>query len=121
MTVRVLPHVDFKTYHRIFVVHRLTDKVGVADAIAYELRQLGYDATAGAPTEMLPQTDLVVTYDDLWNWDINNYLVEVDLAVMLSHTEKIIAIGHYSKPTAVIDHAPAELIHALVVRMFRHA
>lgn len=121
MSTRVLPHVDFRKYNRIFVIHRLTDKVGVADAIAYELRQLGYDATSGAPTEMVPGTDLVVTYDDLWNWDINNYLVEVDLQVMLARTEKIIAIGHYSKPTAVLDHAPAELIHDLVVRMFKHA
>ncbi len=121
ISTRVLPQADLGKYKRVFVEQRLTDTTGVAEEIARELRGMGYDATAGARTMMLPATDLIVTYDDLWAWDFNTYLVEIDVQVRLARGEKILAVGHYSKPSMVFGHPPAAMIHELIAKVFRHA
>jgi hypothetical protein len=121
ITTRTLPKADFANKKHIFVEHRLADSYGVADEIARQLNLMGYDATAGALTMMPPQAELVVSYDDMWTWDFNTYMIEFDVQVRSAHSDKIIAMGHYYRPSMVFGHAPAEMIREMLAKLFKHA
>jgi hypothetical protein len=121
INTRVLPNADIGAYKHIFVEHRLADSYGVADEIARQLRIMGYDATSGALTMMPPGEDLIVSYDDMWTWDFNNYMIEIDVQVRSARGDKILAVGHYFRPSMVFGHPPADMIHELLVKLFRHA
>lgn len=121
MTTRALPKANIGGYQHIFVEHRLADSYGVADAMARELREMGYDASAGALTMMPSNAQLVVSYDDMWTWDFNTYMIEFDVQVRSSRSDKILAVGHYYKPTMVFGHPPEAMIRELLLKLFKHA
>jgi hypothetical protein len=93
MSTRTLPKTDISGYKHIFVEHRLADSYGVADEVARQLRVMGYDATAGALTMMPTNAELIVSYDDMWTWDFNTYMIEFDMQVRLARSDKILAVG----------------------------
>jgi hypothetical protein len=121
ISTRRIPNIDLAGHKRIFVEHRLVDSFGVAEAIARQLRDMGYDASAGAPTMMPPDTELIVSYDDMWTWDFNTYMIEFDVQVRSARSDKIVAMGHYFRPSMVFGHAPDAMIHELLVKLFKHA
>jgi len=121
INTRVLPNADIGSYKHVFVEQRRADSYGVADEIARQLRIMGYDAASGALTMMPPGEDLIVSYDDMWTWDFNNYMIEIDVQVRSARGDKILAVGHYFRPSMVFGHPPADMIHELLVKLFRHA
>jgi GrpB-like predicted nucleotidyltransferase (UPF0157 family) len=121
INTRALPNINLASHKHIFVEHRLPDSYGVADEIARQLRVMGYDASSGALTMMPPDTELIVSYDDMWTWDFNNYIIEIDMQVRTARGDKTLAVGHYFRPSMVFGHPPADMIHELLVKLFRHA
>jgi hypothetical protein len=121
INTRALPEANISSYKHIFVEHRLADSFGVADEIARQLQIMGYDAAAGATTMMPAGEDLNVSYDDMWTWDFNSYMIEIDVQVRSARGGKILAVGHYFRPSMVFGHPPADMIHELLVKLFRHA
>jgi hypothetical protein len=121
ITTRRIPNIDLEGHKRIFVEHRLVDSFGVAEEIARQLREMGYEASAGAPTMMPGNTELIVSYDDMWTWDFNTYMIEVDMQVRSARSDKIVAMGHYFRPSMVFGHPPGDMIHELLVKLFKHA
>jgi hypothetical protein len=121
MTTRSVPKADFGKKKHVFVEHRLADSFGVADEIARQLRAMGYDASAGALTMMPPDTDLIVSYDDMWTWDFTSYMIEIDVQVRTAGSDKILAMGHYFRPGMVFGHPPSDMIHELLAKLFKQA
>ncbi len=121
MSTHSLPKADISHYKHIFVEHRLADSYGVADEVARQLRAMGYDASAGALTMLPEEAELIVSYDDMWTWDFNTYMIEFDMQVRLAHSDRILAVGHYYKPTMVFGRPPEGMIHELLAKMFKHA
>jgi hypothetical protein len=121
ISTRALPNSDIGHYKHIFVEHRLADSFGVADEVARQLREMGYDATAGAITMLPENAEVVVSYDDMWTWDFNTYMIEFDMQARLAHTDRIVAVGHYYKPTMVFGRPPEGMIHELLTKLFKHA
>jgi hypothetical protein len=121
ISTRSLPNADLSSHKHVFVEHRLADSYGVADEMARQLRMMGYDASAGALTMMPGGTDLIVSYEDMWTWDFNNYMIEIDVQVRNAHGDKILAVGHYFRPSMVFGHPPADMIHELLVKLFKQA
>ena len=121
MVTRSLPNANVGHYKHIFVEHRLADSYGIADEMARQLREMGYDASAGALTMLPTDAEIILTYDDMWTWDFNTYMIEFDVQVRASRTDKILAVGHYYRPSMVFGHPPASMIHELLVKMFKHA
>jgi hypothetical protein len=121
LSTRSLPNSGIASYKHIFVEQRLADNYGVADAMAKELRDMGYDANSGALTMMPPDAELIVSYDDMWAWDFNTYMIEFDVQVRSARNDKILAVGHYYRPSMVFGHPPAAMIRELLAKLFRHA
>jgi hypothetical protein len=121
ISTRSLPKSDLGAQKHIFVERRLADNYGVAEEIARQLRAMGYDASSGALTMMPVGTDLVVSYQDMWTWDFTTYMIEIDMQVRSARTDKILAVGHYFGPHVVLGHAPPEMIHELLAKLFKRA
>jgi len=121
VVTRSLPNANIGHYKHIFVEHRLADSYGIADEMARELTEMGYDATAGALTMMPSNAEIIVSYDDMWAWDFNTYMIEFDVQVRAARSDKIMAVGHYYRPSMVFGHPPASMIHELLAKLFKHA
>lgn len=121
IVTRAVPKANVGQYHHIFVEHRLADAYGVADEVARQLRAMGYDASAGALTMMPPETEVILSYDDMWQADFSTYLIEFDLQVRTARGDKILAVGHYYRPSMILGHPPTAMIHELLVKVFKHA
>ncbi|HXQ82348.1 MAG TPA: hypothetical protein VN775_13605 [Opitutaceae bacterium] len=120
LVTRSLPKADIGHYKHIFVEHRLADSYGIADEMARQLGEMGYDASAGALTMMPSEAELIVSYEDMWTWDFNTYMIEIDVQVRSARTDKILAVGHYYRPSMVFGHPPAAMIHEMLVKLFKH-
>jgi hypothetical protein len=120
LVTRSLPNSDISHFKHIFVEHRLADSYGIADEMARQLAEMGYDASAGALTMMPSNAELIVSYEDMWTWDFNTYMIEIDMHVRSARTDKILAVGHYYRPSMVFGHPPASMIHELLVKLFKH-
>jgi len=121
LVTRSLPKADIGHYKHLFVEHRLADSYGIADEMARQLREMGYDASAGALTMMPGEAELIVSYQDMWTWDFNTYMIEIDVQVRSARTDKILAVGHYYRPSMVFGHPPASMIHEMLVKLFKRA
>ena len=88
---------------------------------ARQLREMGYDSSSGALTMMPSGTELIVSYEDMWTWDFNTYMIEIDMAVRSARTDKILAVGHYNRPSMVFGRPPTSMIHDLLVKLFKHS
>ncbi len=119
VSTRSIPKADIGSQKHIFVERRLADNYGVAEEIARQLRAMGYDVSSGALTMMPVGTELVVSYDDMWTWDFTTYMIEIDIQVRSARTDKIVAVGHYFGPHVLFGHAPPEMIHELLVKLFK--
>lgn len=119
LTTRQLPNAPVWKYKHVFVEARLVDNFGVAEAIARDLRAMGYDASSG-PLTMMPQgTEIIVSFEDMWTWDLSTYMIEFDVQVRSARTDKIVAMGHYLRPSMVFGHPPEAMIQELLSKMFR--
>jgi hypothetical protein len=121
INTRSLPNAGLATHKHVFVEHRLADSYGISDEMARQLRAMGYDASSGALTMMPPGTEMIVSYDDMWTWDFNTYMIEIDVQVRNARTDKIVAVGHYFRPSMIFGHPPADMIHELLVKLFKPA
>ncbi len=121
LVTRALPKADIGHYKHVFVEHRLADSYGIADEMARQLREMGFDASAGALTMMPSDAEIVVSYEDMWTWDFNTYMIEIDVQVRNARTDKIMAVGHYYRPSMVFGHPPEAMIHELLAKLFKRA
>jgi hypothetical protein len=121
LSTHTLPKSDIGKYKHIFVEKRLADNFGVAEEIARQLRNMGYDSSAGPLTMMPSESDLIVFYEDMWTWDFNTYMIELDMSVRSARTDKILAVGHYNRPSMIFGHPPSSMIHELLAKLFKRA
>jgi len=104
-------------FKKIFVEHRLADDRGVDELIVRELQRLGYDASSG-PLTMTPEdSEVIIAYDDEWNWDFTLYLIELDVQARDARTGKILATKHYRRPL-ISGKSPAEMVQAAIDPLF---
>jgi hypothetical protein len=110
--------VDVRQFKHIYVVHRLTDDRHIDELFVAELKRLGHDASCG-PLTLLPEdTDVILTYEDRWEWDFKTYLIELTAELRTAHTEKKLADGRFYQPTPKAK-PPAEAVHELLASVFK--
>ena len=112
------PKVDLTKYQHVFVQHLLTDGRGTDEIIARELRHLGYDAIAG-PHQMMPEnTEMVVIYDDQWNFDFTYYMMKLHLQVLTARTEKLVAESYVDHPS-LVGNSPVDMVDTALKGLFK--
>jgi hypothetical protein len=48
-------------------------------------------------------------------------MIEFDMQVRLARSDKILAVGHYYRPTMVFGRPPSAMVHDLLAKLFKHA
>jgi hypothetical protein len=110
---------DLGSLHQIYVVHSLTDNHHIDEAIVADLKARGYEVSSG-PLTMLPEkgVDAIVTYEDRWAWDFNNYLIELHIEIHANFTNKELARGSYHQASALTK-SPPEVVHTILDPLFK--
>jgi len=73
------PSIDINAYETFYVVHNPDDKRELEKVIAAEITAIGKTATFGTESTAPDGTEVVVTYNSKWMWDITMYLLELNL------------------------------------------
>lgn len=92
-----------------YVVRRFGDEHGVGELIRDSLRRRGRAAECGEETEMPDGTDILVRYQDEWQWDLSWFLLSLEVrfldpvtaAVMASATNQRSSLARKPKEVMV--------------------
>lgn len=110
--------VDLGKFKHVYVQHRLTDDHRIDQLIVQELQRRGYDASSG-PLTMLPENaEVLLTYEDRWEWDFKTYLIELTVELNTARTEKKLAEGRYYAPSPK-SHPPEAVVRDLLQSVFQ--
>jgi hypothetical protein len=92
------PKAQLQTRQHFYVESELADGHNLHEAIAAELRAMGYNATSGYLTMMPKGTDTIVSFQSRWTWDFATYLIELDVQVRDAKTGQILATVNFHRP-----------------------
>ena len=87
------PNVNINDYDTFYVAHNSDDKRELDKVIAAEITAMGKTATYGTEPTAPGGTDVLVTYDSKWMWDLTMYLLELNLEFRDPATNYQIASG----------------------------
>ena len=110
--------VSLAPYKRIYVESRLADNHRLDELIANELKTYGVDATFGVPTMRPDKVDAIMTYEDRWQWDFKDYLIDMQIDLRETRGNKPLATGHYHQ-AGITTKTSAEVIHLILQPLFK--
>lgn len=110
--------VDLKTRGRMYVVHQPEDKQSLNSMISSRLEQEGFDATTlGYATVVPHDADVLVTYEDHWQWDMSMYLITLRIDFRDPVTNELLASGQSYRTS--LDRKPPEfMVDEIITAMF---
>jgi hypothetical protein len=76
-----------------FVQNHGKDRRGIDEMIAYEIRSRGFAVDSGFESERPAEFDVLVEYEDRWQWDISNYLLFLRIDLRDPETNVLLATG----------------------------
>jgi hypothetical protein len=116
-TISARKVVSLDSFQRIFVVQRLNENHHLDEIFVDELRRHGREASSGPMTMMPEKTDAILTYDARWEWDFQTYLIELNMQLHTTHTQKKLADANCHQPT-IKPRAPEAVIREMINRLF---
>ncbi len=115
------PQFDRTKVQFVFVERRLADNNNVRDRFVDALRERGYTAEAG-PLTMMPEkgVDVVLVYEDTWEWNFGNALVELRVQLRHPRTNALLA-GSVLRRRALFGKSTNEMVEAIVDDLFKNS
>jgi len=89
--VKAVEDADLASVRTFYVVERETDKQDIHIIVRDELRRWGKTATSGPRAAMPARTEVLVTTDDHWFWDMRMYLTELEVVFRDPQTKEVLA------------------------------
>ena len=110
--------VDLGARHHAHVVRHAEDERRIDRMIGEELVQAGFRATVGPESADVPEgADLVVTYEDHWQWDMSMYLITLRIDFRDPQTQELLASGQSFRTS--LDRKPPEfMVDEIITSMF---
>ena len=84
---------DLSAGRTYYVAHQEKDERAINEMIAKRLGATGRQATTGELADIPSGTQVLVTYEDRWAWDITMYMRSLQVVFRDPHTEAIMATG----------------------------
>ena len=113
-----VPGASLEEQGKFYVVHFEPDKRNLNVIIADQLTLMGFNAEAGEKSDMSDDIDIVVTYVDHWQWDMSNYMIEIDIQFRDAEDTSLIMSGE-SYRTSLVRRAPDEMIKETLEEMLK--
>ena len=105
---------------KYYVVKLGPDERGINKIISDRLILRGYQASTGLDIDTPEGTDVVVTYEDRWQWDMTMYMIELTVKFRDPKTQLPIASGN-SYHTSLTRLSPAEMVDEVLDSIFAEA
>jgi hypothetical protein len=105
---------------RYFVERHEKDERKLDATIAGELAKRGVTATSGTSAERPAELDVLVTYEDRWQWDMSMYLLSMRIDLRDPKTNALLATGN-SMQTSLARKPAEEVIASIVAAFFEEA
>jgi hypothetical protein len=103
---------------QFFVENHGNDMRGIDRMIAQELRSHGLGAESGFARARPSEFDVLVVYEDRWQWDMSNYLIFLRIDFRDPSTNVLLATG-ISYQTSTARKSEPEVVGQIVDDMFR--
>jgi hypothetical protein len=100
-----------------FVENHGQDKRRLDQIIASELKDKGITATNGFKSDRPAKFDVLVVYEDRWQWDMTNYLINMRIDLRSPTTNVLLGTGS-SYQTSLARKAEEEVIKDIISGMF---
>ena len=111
-------HSEFRVKSlKYYVENNGSDGRRLDNMIAQELRIKGYDAASGYKRVRPKDTDILVVYDDQWQWDITDYLIHMRIDIRNPETYVLLGTGS-SYQTSAARQNERVIIKNIVSGMF---
>lgn len=115
---QLLPEAELAGREPYYVASLDGDKRHLETVIRDELRALGHRAEAGPLKAMPAETQVLVTYEDRWFWDMANYLLQLNIEFRDPKTNYPLAVGE-SIRTSIARKSPPEMANEVLTGMFQ--
>ena len=102
---------------RYFVENHGQDQRRLDQLIARELGRNGLTATSGFSADRPEHFDVLVVYEDRWQWDMSNYLIHMRIDLRNPTTNELLAMGS-SYQTSLARKEPEAVIVQILTGMF---
>jgi hypothetical protein len=103
---------------RYFVENHGNDDRHLERMIAAELGKQGVAATSGAAAGRPADIEVLVVYEDRWQWDLSNYLIHMRIDLRDPRTNVLLATGS-SYQTSLARKDEQKVIAEIVTGMFQ--
>ncbi len=100
-----------------FVENNGGDYHGLHHLIAQEIEARGLSAKAGHTSERPAQFDVLVVYEDLWRWDMSDYLLFLRIDLRNPGTSALLATGS-SYQSSLARKSAARVVALILEGMF---
>lgn len=100
-----------------FVENHGNDKRRLDQVIAFELRKHGLNVASGYKSERPSEFDILVVYEDRWQWDITNYLIHMRIDLRSPKTNVLLGTGS-SYQTSLARKNEENVISDIISGMF---
>lgn len=115
------PGTDLGKVKHMYVVQAPNDKHGVYKLLSGRLMKMGYTITVGPEMPAASyNTDLVVTYQDKWVWDITMYMLELTVYFRNPGNGYPVASGN-SFHTSLTRKSSDEMVEEVLTSIFTKA
>lgn len=108
----VRPATSLSTGETFYVVLDGEGREDTGKLLVERLKALGYDVRGGPRAEVPADTDVIVTYEDHWFWDMSMYMLSVKVDFRNAKTNALLATGQSLRtslarksPEAMVDEA----------------
>jgi len=117
LSARAVPDANLGKDLSYFVVKQPKDNGGINVSICEQLNDWGRSTTTGTAEGVPEELNVLVTYEDKWYWDINMYLLSLDISFRDPTTEEEIA-GGYSMATSFVRRNGGEHARLILPEVF---
>lgn len=102
---------------KYFVENHGSDQRGLDKLIAFELQSKGYDVSYGVKGKRPEGVDILVVYEDRWQWDMSNYLIHMRIDLRDPITNVLLGTGS-SYQTSLARKTKDVIIYNIISGMF---
>ena len=100
-----------------FIENHGKDTHGIDRLIAHEIRSRGLKANNGRPSARPTQFDVLVVYEDRWQWDMSNYLIFLRIDLRDPATNVLLATGS-SYQSSLARKPERQVVAQIIAEMF---
>ena len=113
----VSPGVNLKTYGTYYVQQLPADQRGINKVIEREMVKLNLQVTTGPASAKPSDVNVIVTYEDRWQWDITMYMISLKIDLRDASSNVLLATGQ-SSYTSLIRKSPEHQANEILETIF---